>query len=157
MAVRPPAGQTADVIFLPAPAHRHLYLANATVLLAHQVDAAYWQEWTLFGLPGGIQLFVLLNVPIVLAVLLGAERLPSRAGHRLSALLAASGLFAAVFHSAHLLAGDEEFRTPVSLVLLAVTSLLSPLQLLALRTQPPAHARAPAQQRPIPRTGTAWR
>lgn len=115
-----------------AGTHRRVYLANATVLLAHQIDAAYWQEWTLFALPGGVQVFVLLNVPIVLAVLLGLERLQSATGRRLSCALGASGVFAAVFHSAHLVAGDEGFRTPVSLVLLAVTAVLSPVQLLLL-------------------------
>ena len=131
------------MIPLPTSVHRHLYVANATVLLAHQIDAAYWEEWTLFRLPGGVQLFVLLNVPIILAVLVGAERLASPAGRRISALLAASGLFAAVFHSAHLLAGDEAFRTPVSLVLLGLTAVLSPLQLLALRSTRPAPVTTP--------------
>jgi hypothetical protein len=120
----------------PLPSlHRHLYLANATVLLAHQIDAAYWQEWTLFGLPGGIQLFVLLNTPILLAVLVGMERLATATGRRLSLLLGASGVFAAVFHTAHLLAGDDAFTTPVSVGLLVLTAVLSPAQLLAARAR----------------------
>lgn len=110
--------------------HLRVYTANATVLLAHQVDAAYWQEWTLFGLPGGIQLFVLLNLPIVLAVLHGAVALglERRSGVVLSGLLAAAGLFAVVFHGVHLLLGDDAFRTPVSLALLVATAVLSPWQ-----------------------------
>lgn len=120
-------------MLFPSPAvHRGIYLANATVLLAHQVEAAYWEEWTLFRLPGGVQLFVLLNVPIIVAILIGFERLQLPSGRRLSALLAASGIFAATFHTAHLLAGDDAFRTPVSLGLLGLTALLSPLQLVAL-------------------------
>lgn len=111
------------------PSQRDVYLANATVLLCHQVDAAHWQEWELFGLPGGVQLFVLLNAPIVVAVMVGLERLGTPLGRRLSVLLALSGLFAAAFHTGHLLAGDEGFRTPVSLSLLALTAVLSPWQL----------------------------
>jgi hypothetical protein len=82
----------ARAMALDTRAHRHLYLANATVLLSHQVDAAYWREWTLFHLPGGIQLFVLLNVPIVVAVLVGLERLgsPTGGGCRSCSLPAAS-------------------------------------------------------------------
>lgn len=127
-------------VLLDPRAHRHLYLANATVLLAHQVDAAHWREWTLFGLPGGIQLFVLLNVPIVAAVLVGLERLGSPTGQRLSLLLAVSGLFAAAFHGGHLLDGDDAFRTPVSLLLLLLTALLSPFQLAAARRATGARA-----------------
>jgi uncharacterized protein DUF6713 len=33
-----------------------LFLLNSTVLLTHQIDAAYWHEWNLFLLPGGNQL-----------------------------------------------------------------------------------------------------
>ncbi|MBD1860080.1 DUF6713 family protein [Trichocoleus desertorum] len=51
--------------------YKNIYLANATVLLCHQIEAAYWHEWNLFALPGGIQLFVLLNIPIVLVILWG--------------------------------------------------------------------------------------
>jgi hypothetical protein len=32
---------------------RRVYLANAAVLLVHQMDAAYWHEWVLFRMLGG--------------------------------------------------------------------------------------------------------
>jgi hypothetical protein len=114
--------------------HEWLYLANATVLLAHQVDAAYWREWELFALPGGIQLFVLLNLPIIFAVLAGQRALARRhpSGAAFSWALAGAGLFAAAFHSFHLLRGDEAFTLPVSLALLAATLLLSSAQALTL-------------------------
>jgi len=104
-----------------------VYLANALVLLAHQIDAAFWKEWTLFGLPGGIQLFVILNLPIIALALWGqrALALGQSSGTVLSWLLVAGGLFAAGFHSLHLLQGDEAFRLPVSLALLAATGGLS--------------------------------
>lgn len=107
-----------------------LYRLNATVLLTHQMDAAYWQEWTLFGLPGGIQCYLLLNLPLVWLVLYGDQALTRGrpAGRVMSGVLAASGLFAAGFHGAWLLAGDPGFRLPLSLALLAATVLLSPLQ-----------------------------
>jgi hypothetical protein len=43
-----------------------LYLVNATILITHQIDAAYWHEWELFKMPGGIQLNLLLNIPLVM-------------------------------------------------------------------------------------------
>ena len=47
-----------------------LFLLNSTVLLTHQIDAAYWHEWNLFHLPGGNQLNLILNLPIIALVLL---------------------------------------------------------------------------------------
>lgn len=111
-----------------------LFFANAVVLLAHQIDAAFWHEWVLFGLPGGIQFFLLLNLPIIALVLYGQRSLalgrPS--DKTFSWALAASGLFAAVFHGVHLLSGEEAFRLPFSLTLLAATFVLSLAQALVL-------------------------
>ena len=111
-----------------------LFFANAIVLLAHQIDAAFWHEWVLFGLPGGIQFFLLLNLPIIALVIYGQRSLalgrPS--GKAVSWALAASGLFAAVFHGFYLLRGDEAFRLPFSLALLVATFVLSLAQALGL-------------------------
>jgi hypothetical protein len=107
---------------------------SAIVLLAHQIDAAFWHEWVLFGLPGGIQFFLLLNLPIIALVLYGQRclALGRPSGKAFSWALAASGLFAAVFHGFHLLRGDEAFRLPFSLVLLVATFVLSLAQALGL-------------------------
>lgn len=104
-----------------------LFSANSIVLLSHQIDAAYWREWTLFGIPGGIQVFVLLNIPIIALVLFGQRALAfgRESGSAISWALAASGVFAVAFHGYHLLRGDEAFRTPVSLALLWATLVLS--------------------------------
>jgi hypothetical protein len=115
-----------------------LYSANAVVLLAHQIDAAYWKEWTLFGLPGGIQLFVILNLPIIALVLHGQRSLALRqsSGRVIAWMLVAAGLFAVGFHGFHLLRGDEAFRLPISLALLAATFVLSLLQAWSLVRSP---------------------
>ncbi len=104
-----------------------LYLANATVLLAHQIEAAYWHEWELFGMPGGVQLNVLLNMPIVLLILWGARTLAlgQRLGIVIAWLLLAAGFFAVGIHSYFLLRGDESFTLPVSSALLIATFILS--------------------------------
>jgi hypothetical protein len=112
---------------------RLLYLANAAFLIAHEVDSAYWHEWDLFGLGGGIGVFVLLHIPLAAAVLwgFGALRAGTRAGLWMSAALAAAGLSAGAIHGALLLSGGREFRTPVSIAVIAATALLSLLQLWA--------------------------
>jgi hypothetical protein len=104
-----------------------LFSANSIVLLSHQIDAAYWREWTPFGIPGGIQVFVLLNIPIIALILFGQRALAfgRESGSAISWALAASGVFAVAFHGFHLLRGDDAFRTPVSLALLFATLVLS--------------------------------
>ena len=53
-----------------------LYLLGATVLITHEIDSAYWHEWKLFGIPGGIQAFVDLNLVLVILILYGHQALP---------------------------------------------------------------------------------
>ena len=43
-----------------------LYLLNAAVLITHEIDSAYWHEWDLFGIPGGIQFFLVLKRSMVI-------------------------------------------------------------------------------------------
>jgi hypothetical protein len=110
------------------------YLVNAAILITHQIDAAYWHEWDLFGMPGGIQLNLLLNIPLVMLMLFGQQCLTQgrTAGIVFSWLLVAGGLIAAGIHSYFLFQGDDTFRLPVSLGLLATTFLLSLAQAIVL-------------------------
>jgi hypothetical protein len=107
-----------------------LFFANTTVLISHQIDAAYWKEWNMFNLPGGIQVFVLLNIPILFAVLMGYRSVlfAYKSALVYTLLLAGSGLFASVFHGFHLANDDERFNTPVSIVLLFFTFIISVAQ-----------------------------
>ena len=111
-----------------------LYLLNASVLITHEIDSAYWEEWTLFGIPGGIQLFLVLNFPIVVLVLYGQQALVrgKLAGIALSWVLVAGGLSAAGIHSYFIFSGDLSFRQPASVFLLVATFVLSLLQAAAL-------------------------
>ncbi len=34
-----------------------LYLGNILMLIVHEIDSAYWEEWKLFRLPGGESVF----------------------------------------------------------------------------------------------------
>ncbi len=118
----------------PSATLRRLYLLNATVLIAHEIDSAFWREWELFGLPGGIQLFVALHLVVVAIVLYGAQTitLGRSSGVAFAWLLAAGGLFAAVVHSVFLLQGGAAFRAPVSILLLVASAVLSVAMVVAL-------------------------
>lgn len=115
---------------------RWLFLANATVLITHQIDAAFWHEWELFFIPGGNQANLLLNVPIIALVLYSHSRVISNihTGLAFYKLLAALGFLTVGIHSFFFfLQGSESFGQPVSVVLLVATFVLSVWQLIALR------------------------
>ena len=44
------------------PSRVWLYAANLVLLATHQVDAAFWHEWDVFGVPGGLEFFLVFNV-----------------------------------------------------------------------------------------------
>lgn len=115
---------------------QRLFLANATVLVTHQIDAAYWREWELFFLPGGNQLNLLLNIPIIALVLYAHQRVVANVGTGMAfyKLLAFLGFLTVAVHSSFFLVGSESFKQPMSVALLIATLCLSSWQLLALRS-----------------------
>ena len=115
-----------------------LFLLNSTILLTHQIDAAYWHEWNLFHLPGGNQLNLILNLPIIALVLLAFLQVATHSPHQrlCHKFLAGLGLLTVAIHSGFFLAGHPEFQQPMSLLLLAATLMLSVAQL---TTLPPAN------------------
>jgi len=110
-----------------------LYLLNATLLLTHEIDSAFWHEWDMFGLPGGIQLFVAIHVPLVALVLAGyrAVVLGTRAAGGFSLMLAGFGFAAVAIHGGFLAAGRPEFAVPVSLAVLGLTLVVSIAQVVS--------------------------
>ena len=97
-----------------------IYLVNAVLLINHEIDSAYWREWKLFKLPGGISFFLLLHFFILFIVLLGLIQVfqESLAGLWLSLVLALGGIFAFSIHMYFLKKGRDEFKLPVSLFIL---------------------------------------
>lgn len=108
----------------------NLYLLNFALLFTHEIDSAYWKEWELFGIPGGIQMFLVLNFLLLLVALIGFRQvlLGERYGNLFSPFLAASGAFAFSIHSYFILNGHREFTLPASLVLLVLILLVSLVQ-----------------------------
>jgi len=48
-----------------------IYILNATVLLLHEIESAYENEWEILKLPVGITGFLLLHIPILLFIFYG--------------------------------------------------------------------------------------
>lgn len=109
-----------------------LYLANAVLLINHEIDSAYWKEWELFGLPGGITVFLLLHFPLLFIVLYGLVLIAKASffGLVFSLILCFGGIFAFVIHSYFLKKGRKEFDKPLSKIILVLTLLVSIAQMI---------------------------
>lgn len=108
-----------------------VYLVNSILLINHEIDSAYWQEWKLFKLPGGISFFLLLHFIIIFIILFGLVQVyqESLAGLSLSLVLALGGIFAFVIHMYFIKKGRDEFRLPISIFILMALLPLSLTQL----------------------------
>ena len=99
-----------------------LYLFNSVLLITHEIDSAFWEEWDLFGIPGGVQVFLLLNFLLVLVVLIGYKQVlqNARSGNVFALLLAMAGIVGFSLHTYFVLTGHPEFTLPASWVVLGV-------------------------------------
>ena len=108
-----------------------VYLVNSVLLIVHEIDSAYWREWELFHLPGGLYFFLLLHVPLVSLILYGLLEITthSRLGKLLYFVVNFGGFFAFFIHSYFLRKGDERFTSTVSRILLYSMLFVSLVQL----------------------------
>lgn len=49
-----------------------IYIVNASLLILHEIESAYAKEWEILKLPGKITGFLLLHIPILLMLFVGA-------------------------------------------------------------------------------------
>jgi hypothetical protein len=108
-----------------------LYLINSILLINHEIDSAYWKEWELFKLPGGITGFLLLHFPLLFIILYGLVLVVKQAfaGYIFSFILCFGGIFAFAIHTYFLKQGGEEFNQPVSKMILHLTLGISIVQM----------------------------
>ena len=108
-----------------------LYLSNSVLLINHEIDSAYWKEWELFKLPGGITGFLLIHFPLLLFVLYGLVLVfrQTFSGMIFSLILSFGGIFAFSIHTYFLKIGHKEFDTPISKLILVATLIVSIVQL----------------------------
>ena len=108
-----------------------LYLANAVFIICHEIDSAYWNEWELFKLPGGITLFLILHFPILFFILFGVNLVyrQTYGGLVVSLILGAGGIFAFFIHTYFIKKGRDEFRIPISIFILVAIAVVSIAQM----------------------------
>ena len=111
-----------------------LYLINLALLATHEIDSAFWHEWNLFKLPGGIDLFLVFNLVLLLLFLFGFEKVVKweKGTMFFSWLLALTGIFAFVIHSYFILNGHPEFNSFISYAILLLSFITSIVQLVFL-------------------------
>lgn len=109
-----------------------LYLINSILLINHEIDSAYWREWKLFKIPGGITTFLILHFPLLFLVLYGLILVYSRTfgGLVISLIVGCGGLFALLIHTYFIKKGHNEFRKPISIFILVSTGIISIAQIL---------------------------
>ena len=109
-----------------------LYIINSVLLINHEIDSAYWKEWNLFRIPGGITFFLLTHFLIIFIILLGIMLLLQNKvyGLIISLLVALGGIFAFSIHVYFISKGHKEFKTFVSIFILSSTLIVSIFQLI---------------------------
>jgi len=109
-----------------------LYLFNAILIINHEIESAYWKEWELFRLPGGISLFLILHFPMLFIILLGLHLvyIKSSGGLIISLILGCGGIFAFCIHTFFIKKGHESFNLSISSFILRSTLALSIIQII---------------------------
>jgi len=107
-----------------------IYLVNSVLLINHEIDSAYWKEWDLFRLPGGIAGFLIIHLPLVFLILYGLILVFQQtfAGLMFSLALSLAGIFAFTIHMFFIRRGRFEFNVPISLFILTATLIVSIVQ-----------------------------
>ena len=103
------------------------YLLNSVLIIVHEIDSGYQEEWKLFRIPGGVSGFLLLHIPLVGLILYGLLEVNSGTslGNTLSMVVSLGGLFAFGIHTYFIQRGNPEFKSKTSQVLLYAILLAS--------------------------------
>lgn len=98
------------------------YFWTMLFLILHQIDAAYWKEWEMFHVPGGVQGFLVFNLAAITLVLVGYRHvlLGSRQAPRYAAVCAALGVGTFLIHAGFALAGLAQFHLPLSVAIIVL-------------------------------------
>ena len=97
------------------------YFATLLALIVHQIDAAYWHEWDLFHLPGGVQGYLLFNLLALPVLLLGYRHvvLGSPQARTYARICAALGIATFLIHAGFAAAGERSFHLPLYIAIIA--------------------------------------
>ena len=102
------------------------YFLTTLLLVLHQIDAAFWREWEMLYVPGGIQGFLLFNAVAVPFLLIGYRHvlLGTSSAFLYAKICAGLGGLTFVIHTGFAVAGSHLFHLPLSIavIVLCLTS-----------------------------------
>ena len=104
-----------------------IYLFNAIFLIIHEIESAYWQEWELFKMKGGVTGFLIFHFPVLFIFMYGLILIfqQDSLGYIISLLLCFAGLFAFTIHMYFIkIKKRNEFTLPISIFILTYQMLL---------------------------------
>lgn len=109
-----------------------LYIINATLLLLHEIESAYEKEWEILKLPGKINGFLLLHIPIIILIFYGLVEIEknSTIGLLLGIILGIGGVIPSIVHKVFFKTPDQ-FSLPISNAIIYL-NILSGISLLFL-------------------------
>lgn len=99
-----------------------IYFCTMSLLMFHQIDAAYWKEWEMFHLPGGVQGYLLFNIIVIPIVLVGYKKLITRSPDAkvYSYICGFLGILTFVIHTAFAVIGAQQFNLPLSISIIVL-------------------------------------
>ncbi|MGA2141522.1 MAG: DUF6713 family protein [Brevinematales bacterium] len=76
------------------------YILNAAILISHEIESAYWEEWKILKLPGKVSAFVVLNFFIAVFLLWGSFEISrlTFAGYIIALIAGFGGLIPFLVH-----------------------------------------------------------
>lgn len=100
------------------------YLVTLSAFILHQMDAAYWQEWSMFYdfPPGEIQGYLIYNAALIPFLLIGFNKVVDSSidSVKYSYFCAGLGILVFIVHGIFFINGYEEFKLPASLIIILV-------------------------------------
>ncbi|UQS92487.1 hypothetical protein M5C90_15640 [Pseudomonas chlororaphis subsp. piscium] len=96
------------------------YFVTMLLLILHQIDAAFWREWEMFFLPGGVQGFLLFNAFAIPVLMIGYQHvLLGTSSARLYAKVCAGlGVLTFTIHVGLAISGSHQFHLPLSIAVI---------------------------------------
>ena len=107
------------------------YIIVFTLLVVHEIDSAYWKEWEMFNLFGGIQLFNIIHIVLIPILIFGLGEVIKETdrGILFSGITGFLGILTFVIHSIFLIIGYRQFTNPVSISIIFLLLITSVFQL----------------------------
>ncbi len=107
-----------------------IYLTTMCILILHQIDAAYWKEWEMFYLPGGIQGFLLFNILAIPVILVGYSQVIKHTNKAkvFSYICGFLGILTFLIHAVLTILGTDGFNLPLSIALIVLCLLFGIFQ-----------------------------